>query len=164
MDWNTVITPQHSSNTPADLEEAIHQTSQFRVRPPTRIPQGLVSSRVRGIAATDPGPDTQPARCLPPVGKSQSRRYKTSTEGIDLGYVRSQTRDPVARLSREDDESGLASLAEVISSEAPDSQPEQFYESVAPKISLVPGSKRVPGGPLTVKLGNKTLSEAQDPA
>jgi hypothetical protein len=93
---------------------------QNQLEASSQVPTGIVSSRLRDIAASDPGLD-------PPSGLQ--RLLETDHKGVFLQKRRPNTttnascpfehfpKDPLSRVSREEDIASLVSLAEVIQSQ-----------------------------------------------
>lgn len=86
----------------------------------SQVPTGIISSRLRGIAASDP--DLDPPCGFTAIlktdhkGKFPQRRRPNTTTGGSRNFEHFP-KDPLSRVSREEDIASLTSLAEVIKSQ-----------------------------------------------
>jgi hypothetical protein len=95
----------------------------------TQVPVGIVANRLRGIAATDPG--IQPAARLQtpllfriPVSHAQHKLGESSSATGNVHSRMTGPRDPLDRVSKEEDEASLEGLACILGS-IDDSQHEE---------------------------------------
>ena len=111
-----------SSKQPRAISSPLGSSNHVQSQPEAfgQVPTGIVSSRLRGIAASDPGVDPPSAfhgllrtdhKCVFP----QKCRPNTITGGSHTFEHFPQ--DPLSRVSQEEDIASLASLAEVIQSQ-----------------------------------------------
>jgi hypothetical protein len=113
---------EESSKQPRAISSPLGGSNHVQSQPEafSQIPTGIVSSRLRGIAASGPGLDRSSGfyGLLTTDHKGvfpQKRRINTTTGGSPTFKYFPQ--DPLSRVSQEEDVASLASLAEVILSQ-----------------------------------------------
>lgn len=134
--------------------------AQAKPKDSSQVPAGIVSSRLRGIAASDPG--CEPPSAFRRLWKSchqasppRDRNLNTTLDGSMV--VESHTKDPLTKVSQEEDIASLASLAEVIQSqddilyltslskEEPIEHPDTPFKTTQPRARITPSIAPVSG-------------------
>jgi hypothetical protein len=115
--WNKKL---NQLQTPSKALPDRSETDQVMPNVSLNVPTGIVSNRLRKIVASDPGEEAPSAfRALLTTGSikppqhDRKSRVDASSSLISGGPIK----DPLARISHEEDMASLASLAEVIQSQ-----------------------------------------------
>jgi len=150
MDWNTIVQSGHHFN--QDITSDTNGPKPRRSQPKISIevPGGIVQRRLRGITASDPGlqPPSGFRAFLPTLSRVRPKegdlrlksRYPTRSAGTSSYVIRNQSKDPLTKISQEEDLASLASLAEIIGSEDwPADTPQPATSSPIKEENLIAG-------------------------